>query len=932
MDEILIIDTETTADETQRLLFGCYRYCVRWQGKLSTLAEGLFYADDLPERDPVGFQALSDYAVGRVAGVNMNFSGPREPNWNLEMMTRSEFVERWLWKVGYMRQATIVGFNLPFDLSRLALDVSPARAPFEGGFSFTLWSYPMRPRLRIKHVDSKRSFIGWGIPDIPHTPKHRGKFVDLRTATFALTNSGHSLRSACETFGVEHGKGSTDEWGVITPDFVAYCRQDVQATTELYDAVCQDYARHPVGIELNKVFSPASLAKGYYRKMGITPPLDKFRVSDEILGRTMSTFYGARSECKIRKVAVPVTVVDFTSMYPTVNALMNLWDVLTAADLAIVDATPDLQSMLELVTLDDCFRPDTWRQFVGIAKVRPDGDILPVRAQYGSDSSYNIGLNKVTSDADMWYAIPDLVASKLLTGKAPKVLEAIRFVPVGKEASLRPINLRSELTIDPRSSDFFTHVIEQRARVRNKNKPLGDFLKVLANSGSYGIFAEMNRTDDTSDDVTVYSAAEKPWTVRVRHPEQPGRYCFPPVATCITAGARLMLAMLESCVTDKGGSWAFADTDSMAIVTGQGPHGMPNLPSACVTNIIARFDRLSPYDPGVVPHLLKTEYVGSCYAISAKRYVLYGPDEIYKHSEHGLGHLRGPNGWMRELWQSIITDDETPAWLDSPALSQWTVSTPGIHKTLNAWNDGKNYADQIKPFNFLSVCFVSREHWPQLRQGVKRFQLIRPYVSADDPTWEDKWWINKYDPAAGIYYVTNTFTPMDKLVTVKTYRDVLAEYRVHPETKFDGPDGNPCGRDTVGLLQRKNLVLSGLDYIGKESNRVEESQLGLFSPDDVRMNVTSEDQKWDQLRRSVFEVLNTRTDVDNAGRLDVSVRQFRRLKAGDCRPHRALRDKIVSMAVNAACKDLLRSPAYVKDPGQLLTEWRVRRNERVASR
>ena len=40
----------------------------------------------------------------------------------------------------------------------------------------------------------------------------------------------------------------------------------------------------------------------------------------------------------------------------------------------------------------------------------------------------------------------------------------------------------------------------------------------------------------------------------------------PPVAALIVAGARLMLAMLEKCVTDRGGNYAFCDTDSMEIV------------------------------------------------------------------------------------------------------------------------------------------------------------------------------------------------------------------------------------------------------------------------------------------------------------------------------------------------------------------------------
>ena len=95
------------------------------------------------------------------------------------------------------------------------------------------------------------------------------------------------------------------------------------------------------------------------------------------------------------------------------------------------------------------------------------------------------------------------------------------------------------------------------------------FLKITANAGGYGIYAECNRQDlpkGQRADVTVYSYEDEPFTTRVTAPEDPGRFFCPPLAAVITAGARLMLAMLERCVTDVGGAWAFADTDSMAIV------------------------------------------------------------------------------------------------------------------------------------------------------------------------------------------------------------------------------------------------------------------------------------------------------------------------------------------------------------------------------
>ena len=35
----------------------------------------------------------------------------------------------------------VVGFNLPFDLSRIAIESGEARNNFRGGFSLALWDY-----------------------------------------------------------------------------------------------------------------------------------------------------------------------------------------------------------------------------------------------------------------------------------------------------------------------------------------------------------------------------------------------------------------------------------------------------------------------------------------------------------------------------------------------------------------------------------------------------------------------------------------------------------------------------------------------------------------------------------------------------------------------------------------------------------------------
>lgn len=122
-----------------------------------------------------------------------------------------------------------------------------------------------------------------------------------------------------------------------------------------------------------------------------------------------------------------------------------------------------------------------------------------------------------------------------------------------------------------------------------------------------------------------------------RTPEDPGPFCFPPIACALTAAARLMLALLERLVREAGGSYAFCDTDSMAIVASPRGRRVPcstagadhirALSRAEVRRVLARFDELNPYDRELVSSPWKVEADSFRrelwrYAISAKRYCL----------------------------------------------------------------------------------------------------------------------------------------------------------------------------------------------------------------------------------------------------------------------------------------------------------------------
>jgi len=431
----------------------------------------------------------------------------------LDLLTVDEFLNE-LYRAGYKGRSLIVGFNLPFDLSRLAFDVAPARGKYAGGFSLGMWSYvdkhgrrkrnAFRPRIAIKHIDSKRSLIGFTAQRDPDAIDlksddgskqptiFRGHFLDLRTLTFALTNESHRLKSACEAFGVENGKLDAPEHGKITEEYIDYCRRDVEATAELAGKLLTDFDRHPINLAATKAFSPASIGKAYLRQLGITPVAQRQASLQPFVGYAQSAFFGGRTSAHIRKVAVPVVYTDFLSMYPTVNSLMNLWDLVTAKEIRVHSGCiEEVISMLKTISSETMFDPRTWRKLRGFVRVVPNGDVLPARAKYNPDTNdWQIGINylytnNVENDA-LWYSIPDVAASILLTGKIPHIVDAFMLKAHGKLATLREVNLRRAIEVDPRSRDFFRVVIEERKRLSGRSdiakadrERLGEFLKVL---------------------------------------------------------------------------------------------------------------------------------------------------------------------------------------------------------------------------------------------------------------------------------------------------------------------------------------------------------------------------------------------------------------------------------------------------------------------
>jgi hypothetical protein len=283
-----------------------------------------------------------------------------------------------------------------------------------------------------------------------------------------------------------------------------------------------------------------------------------------------------------------------------------------------------------------------------------------------------------------------------------------------------------------------------------------------------------------------------------------------------------------------------------------------------VTLVVTFGDDLKPYDRDAVEtSILKLEddnFVDPetrhqrqlhCLAISAKRYALFLRDEHGdpvllrnglnnkedRWSEHGLGHLLNPTDptsedreWIAQAWLSIIRKalglPSTTVGIESaPAVGQVTVSSPAVMKPLMKLNEGKQYGDKIKPFNFLLTCHIkSLGHPPGVDPA--HFHLISPYEK-DPRQWLKKNWIDQYSGKE--YRITTTGHHGDRhTARVKTYGDVLTEYEYHPESKCADANGKTCSKQTIGLLQRRHVRIGQIKYIGKESNSLEEMESGLI--------------------------------------------------------------------------------------------------------
>jgi hypothetical protein len=850
----LIFDTETTVDAAQSLRVGGYQ--IRKGDKLHEA--GLFYVRDALTDTEV--KLLQDYAADR----------------NVKLMTEWKFIHDVFYCVAYDWVGTVIGFNLPFDLSRLAIAHSPARKSMNGGFSFMLSADRRKPRVRVKHLSRRAALIDFASPmgqasargerrrGLNFQPR-KGFFVDVGTIAAALTSRRFTLAGLCDHLQTETRKVERDDHGqALTADYLDYLQNDVQATWECFVALRGEYRRHRLSRPLHKILSEASVGKAYLREMGLATRLENQRdFPRDLFGKVMCAYYGGRAEVRLRRTLAQVCYCDFKSMYPTVNTLTGLWRYVLADSMNWREATHEVRCFLETVSASGLQDQATWRKLTAIVKIRPDGDLSPVRAKYDG-RAHTIGLNPLTCKQGLWYTLADAVAAKMLTGKTPHIEEAIFFEPGDPQPGLKPIDLfgKPEFRVDPYADDVFRKMVELRDRVRDdpERQTEQQAIKIISNATSYGIFIEVQSDGvNEPEPIRLWGPDGELDVEPSRSIEQPGNFFDAALGAFITGAARLMLALAERRTLDEELGWVFCDTDSLAIARPNGMEEAEFLSRA--DRVIDWFKPLNPYEAGgsilqLEKHNLdpvtKQRRALFAWAISAKRYALFnigddGRAILRKASAHGLGHLRAPypeheapasipppvvklstigvDRWQYDLWFKVIeaglsgSPDMVPldwhAAFEDAAASRYGATGPEILGWFDPHNEGRTYAEQVKPFNFLLAFSGKNGAWAPYRDDVLDALPGRGRPKKLNPDIQ---------PVASFTKNHREAEPFDRETgepisrdQLMSYAEALNTYHLSEETKFE--NGRAFDR---GLTVQRHIVAHAVRLIGKETNKVGE--------------------------------------------------------------------------------------------------------------
>ena len=290
---------------------------------------------------------------------------------------------------------------------------------------------------------------------------------------------------------------------------------------------------------------------------------------------------------------------------------------------------------------------------------------------------------------------------------------------------------------------------------------------------------------------------------------------------------------------------------------------------------------------------------------------------IRKASAHGLGQYLAPynekdapkaipapsiplddvgvDRWQYDLWYKIIdaalgghpdqVDLSYHDGLNGPAVSRYGSTTPALLKWLDGFNRERDYADQVKPFNFLNA-FHARPQFEvpeDQQQGIAKRGRPRKQSDIKPVAPFDR---NIGHAAKAAFDRENGRAILAE--RLMSYAEALAQYHIRPEAKF--LNGDFCDR---GRTERRHVFATQIVHIGKEANKWEEQHfLGEDEEAEIEYGVGRTANDLDLGLRELCRELGER---EAARKLAISRTALRRaMKLGAEAMSRAIRGRVAA--------------------------------------
>ena len=487
-----------------------------------------------------------------------------------------------------------------------------------------------------------------------------------------------------------------------------------------------------------------------------------------------------------------------------------------------------------------------------------------------------------------------------------KILKTLALYPIRRQhTEIIELFGQKHYTVDLAYDDFFNTMIDMRIEAQNEfddpltpddrkaSESFQNGLKIAANGTSYGVPNEFIVDDHLAEvPTTVYFGGMSAKVKARAHSvgmdgdelisdykaEKAGRY-YAPFGVLIPAAGRLLLGIAERLAADRGLTYAFCDTDSMAFCDYFKKYSREGFREK-VQEITNWLQPLNPYKNDVrlfgfekVNFKLKDHVSGEivkgeheplyCLAVSAKRYCLFNLDKdglpiIRKASGHGLGDVMLPTGYKarfehlaapvekgvdwdvapgqtwkpKQLHSKLVAGSAAPLFLDMwyAAIMELREkgTLDGIDKIVCAW-------PELSAPQHCQTSLSTRDAWLHYQKLPNRraFQFFEtlpaPMLTfeqgSDDP---ELMWAEMQEAEKSSLYTAyskpfeldfENLYRRDTNELIKPYLDEgMRLTTVADRIRRYFAHGEAKSEGKIGLLKRKCVVGLSKAWIGKESH------------------------------------------------------------------------------------------------------------------